>query len=276
MEPTQQSSLSWVKWLVIAVAVVVVGSGAWYAWGYFAAKGSIDAVRDATVTEGTSTAEIISQLRGDTNGDGKVTKDEIQQSNPLEAAKIDTEYLLKAYAQDFDDWREDSFKFLYKYMTPEQREVVKMPGLTDKSQLSDQEVANIVSIDIADASMQQDKPEEGQRMLPLVIDPGCEGFETFFKMVPMEGMIIAAYRQVGPELERIKSKSFMGIDLTNTEQARIIKQEILPGIGDDPTIRKQQYGLYTLNTVNGHSSWKIVQKWDDDNSELLDAIRPYR
>ena len=272
----------WVVRSIAAVAAVGVGAGI---FAYASAKGKNEAyeqvlgggiTNSAEPFPNSSNGEITPLVIGDTNGDGEVTKDEIQQSSPLEAAKVDIEFLLKAYAQDFDDWREDSFKFLYKYMTPEQREIVKMPGSTDKSQFSDQEVANIVSIDIADASMQQDNPEEGQRMLPLVIDPDCEGFETFHKMVPMEGMVIAAYRQVGPELGRIESESFMGIDLTDAEQARIIKQEIIPGVGDDPTIRKQQYGLYTLNTVDGQSSWKLVQKWNDDHSELLEAIRPLK
>lgn len=51
--PTPQGGQAWAKWLVIAIVVIVVGSGAWYAFGYFATKGSIDAVKDAT---GMSTA----------------------------------------------------------------------------------------------------------------------------------------------------------------------------------------------------------------------------
>ncbi|TXI62489.1 hypothetical protein [Mycolicibacterium mageritense] len=47
METTRSTGSSWVKWVVIAVAVIVVGSGAWYAFGYFATKGTIDAVTDA-------------------------------------------------------------------------------------------------------------------------------------------------------------------------------------------------------------------------------------
>lgn len=45
----------WIKWVVIAVAVIVVGSGAWYAFGYFAAKGTIDAIND-TVSGDRSTS----------------------------------------------------------------------------------------------------------------------------------------------------------------------------------------------------------------------------
>lgn len=44
---TPQSGPPWVKWLVIVVSAILVGSGAWYAFGYFAAKGVVDAVTNA-------------------------------------------------------------------------------------------------------------------------------------------------------------------------------------------------------------------------------------
>ncbi len=56
MEPTRSTGGSWVKWVVIAVAVIVVGSGAWYAFGYFAAKGTIDAVTDANKSNASHSA----------------------------------------------------------------------------------------------------------------------------------------------------------------------------------------------------------------------------
>lgn len=50
------------KYIVIAVAVVVVGCAAWYAWGYFTTKGAIQALRDETHQTGShpaATAEAI-------------------------------------------------------------------------------------------------------------------------------------------------------------------------------------------------------------------------
>lgn len=54
--PTPQDGQPRVKWLVIGVLVVLVGCGAWYAWGYFATKGSMQAANDrieATTFEST-------------------------------------------------------------------------------------------------------------------------------------------------------------------------------------------------------------------------------
>lgn len=67
MEPTHSNGKSWVKWLVIAVAVVLVGCGAWYAWGYFATKGSIEAAKDqlAGGTNPAATAPVVPGETGD-------------------------------------------------------------------------------------------------------------------------------------------------------------------------------------------------------------------
>ncbi|MFI2837555.1 hypothetical protein [Mycolicibacterium sp. PDY-3] len=64
MTSPSQGGQSWVKWLVIAVAVIVVGSGAWYAWGYFAAKGQLAAVKDQvgssqSASSGAESTEIV-------------------------------------------------------------------------------------------------------------------------------------------------------------------------------------------------------------------------
>ncbi len=271
----------WVVRSIAAVAAVGVGAGI---FAYASAKGKNEAyeqvlgggiTNSAEPFPNSSNGEITPLVIGDTNGDGEVTKDEIQQSSPLEAAKVDTEFLLKAYGQDFDNWREATYDILYKNMTAEQQEVVKMPGSTDKSQFSDQEVTNVVTIDIADASIQE-VPEEGQRMLPVVMDPECAGFDGIQEKLPLEGVSVLAYRQIGPELEHIESDSFMGIDLSRVKEARVIKQENIPGKGQDQDRIFQQYGLYVLNDVNGRDSWQLVQKWDDDHSELLEAIRQLR
>jgi hypothetical protein len=46
-EPVRTGGQSPLKWLAIAVVVVVVGAGAWYVWGYFNAKGQLRAINDA-------------------------------------------------------------------------------------------------------------------------------------------------------------------------------------------------------------------------------------
>lgn len=49
-----QDRQSWIRWVVVAVAVIVVGSVAWYVWGYFETKGAIHAMKDEVGTAPTT------------------------------------------------------------------------------------------------------------------------------------------------------------------------------------------------------------------------------
>lgn len=54
MESIPPQGRQWLKIAVLVIAIVVVGSGAWYSFSYFATKGTIDAFSDAVDITGTS------------------------------------------------------------------------------------------------------------------------------------------------------------------------------------------------------------------------------
>lgn len=121
----------------------------------------------------------ISELE-EIRADGTVTKDELNSlSDPTQTEFIDPADLATAYAEDFDNWRQQTIDILDKkgWLTAEQKAVIaEMPNtLIPKDEWSDQMVVNAISLDIAD-SMIQEPQDLGVRMLPTVLDPEAPSF----------------------------------------------------------------------------------------------------
>lgn len=214
-------------------------------------------------------------IEGDNNKDGALSKAEIQSLDPItnrEAVEnVDVKSLVSAYASDLDAWRQDAYDIMNKRMTKEQSGVITMPSVNDKLSYSDQDVINAVAIDTADASVQDNNPAEGQRMLPLIMDKNCPGFDEYFDKIPNDKMIINAAKQTGRELPR-PTESFMQYDLKDVAQARIIKWENIPGPHESSEMTYQRYALYVLNENEGNSTWQLVNKWETDNIDVVREI----
>ncbi len=259
------------RYIAIAVAVVVVGCGAWYAWGYFETKGAIAAeaghnAGSSTASGGDRSSANVPPLLGDTNHDGTLSKDELHALDPADVAKVaaDTKnlpMLVDAYEPDFDRWRQEIFDQVKGSLTPAQRTILTVPT-GPKESYADQDVINQVTLDLADASAQDDTLN-GERMLPLPCSPGLVEFPDDIKATETNKYrsadakdkvpIVNANRFVGPSLPR-PTGSFNGVDLSGYSQIRVIPREYVPG-PNDPTpayTRNCQYlwiGLFQATSV---------------------------
>lgn len=215
-------------------------------------------------------------IEGETIQNEILTKEEIQALDPAEypeaVKSVDAKSLLSAYGSDLDSWRLDTFNYMKEhFLNAEQEKVLSMPPSGDKILYSNQDVINSVSIDLADASIQK-IPEEGQRILPLIVNKNCPGFETYFNSVHQEGITININKDLGEQIPK-PTETFMGHDISNASDARIIKWENLPTEGQEVDYEYQRYALYVLNEHDGESSWQLVDKWSTDRQDINNAIR---
>lgn len=225
-------------------------------------------------------AYISIELPGDKNHDNVLSKYELSEMTPEQVAMVDPSQLVVAYGPDFDAWRKDTLKILIKRdkLTPDQAAVIGTPDSLPtgpKDLYSDQDVMNQVTLDIADASIQEDNTE-GLRMLPLPYSPEATGFEKARRFAATEGVVVLEpSRQVGESLPHPTGK-FNGVDLTKYADARIIKQELLPNEGWDDR-RTVQYGLYGLVKNGNDESWQLLRSYKDDahmQMAILNLIDP--
>lgn len=211
-------------------------------------------------------------IAGDQNGDGFLSKDELHGMAPDAVAKVDPKLLASAYASDFDAWRQDTLIIQMKHgnLSDETLAVIGSPESLPtgpKSEYTDQQVLNQVSLDETDASIQEDLID-GKRMMPLPINPESGGFEDSVNhLTPGNGAVLNYHRQVGESLPRPEA-SFNGVNLRQYAQARVIKQELLRN-NRSTSETFTEYGLYGL-VKNGESEeWQLVRRWSLSGTAAL-------
>lgn len=164
--PAPQGGQSWVKWLVIAVAVIAVGSGAWYAFGYFAAKGTIDAVTDAKNGDVSRSTVDHSGQQGErdyTNVDpNTLSQPEFFSSYPEELrVKWATEYVDKHF--------EDALAGLNKHLAQYNRTL--LPGNVPRHMSEDMNINDILNYHSVVNYMSANLPvNEKERVLSAIVD----------------------------------------------------------------------------------------------------------
>ncbi len=256
------------KYIAITAATVVVGCGAWYAWGYFQAKGAMQAAADATHSSGSGsdTPGATPGLPGDTNHDGAYSNDELKAMSPSTVANINPSLLVPVYGPEFDSWRQETYDGTVKNnnFTPEQLAVIKVPT-GDKASYSDQDVLNVVTLDVIDASIQDDTTD-GERMLALPHSKNLREIPNDMKAIEFnqgksqKRPVIGVFKQVGGPLPHPYG-SFNGVDIGSSvyTQARVIQQELLPNQPSD--VRFTSYGLYALVERGGAEAWTLLAYW---------------
>jgi len=270
--------------LAVAAGAGVVALAAIFGW---VAKGVADDARGLVNSHGTDNSDkpfpgsyngedTTIYIQGDTDKDGALSKSEIQALDPIvdrEAVKsVDVKSLLSAYASDLDSWRADTYAIMERrYMNDAQKDVVSVPIEQDKRLYSDQDVINSITIDLADMSVQTKNPTEGQRMLPLILDRNSAGFDEFYNKITDPSIIIDVNKHTGKQIPK-PTGSFMGHDLSDVADARVIEWENVPGDYEPDATNFTRYALYVLNEKNGESSWQLINKWSPDQPGLQEAI----
>lgn len=281
---------SWVKRGLAAVATVgVLGVGI-SGWNYLKLRNDTDGFTEPLGNDKSASAEpfnnsqssetVLVPVMGDADGDRVVTKQEISSLDPSEdedaevIKSIEPGFLVEAYAADLDSWRQPTLEILKQHTTSTQADTLSLPLTEDKSAYTDQEVLNAIAIDLADASVQKNDPADGQRMLPMIIDRDCPGFDGYFNKITDGGMIIDINKQIDESLSPPTS-SFMGHDLNKPTitQARVIKWENIPGGPESESEDYNRYGLYALHETNGKSAWQLVDKWNVTDHKVMQAVK---
>lgn len=199
----------------------------------------------------------------DTNDSGAHRKDQIKAMDPNAAATLDPAELTATFAGDFDRYRAQVYGTLLKTdLTAEQRGYLSVPPTTnDKSTWTDQQVVNAVTLDVADATLEEDL-NTGKVELAAVLDPQCGGFQAIRDGMRPNGQFVAnvdIYKVGNPE-PRPKHNTFLHVPIG--PNARLIFQSPVPGPGRSGG--PSQYALYDLIQSNGASNWKMLRRWTAD------------
>lgn len=196
--------------------------------------------------------------------------------NATDVASLPVSELVTAYAPDLDSWRQISYNALVKSkgLTSDQLSSMSVPT-GPKSSYSDQDILNQVSLDILDASY-QDNPTFGPHALPLIISPDMNYYSSNLNIVNNNaanggtGLLdISLYKQVGNVLPRITNRSFSDVDLTSYAQAALIQQESEPINGQAPST---EYGLYGLVKNGPDEEWQALRFYDPTDTGFITAL----
>ncbi len=227
-------------------------------------------------------------IPGDTNGDGKVSRDEFKAliANATKAedvtnaiSNIPDSVIIDTYGGLFDKWRQATFDNLTSTdnFSPEAKAVVTVP-IGEKENYSDQDVLNANALDEADSATQNNSLE-GQVMFRVPYSQKIGGFsESETKIFFNNGNalkvpIFTAAKVAGESLPH-PTGEFNGTVLPENKfaQVRIIKEELLPS-RDGQTQASTEYGLYGLEKSESEPQWQLIGRWAIDDPGVQDAIR---
>lgn len=145
---------------------------------------------------------------------------------------------------------------------------------SDKSTYTDNEVLAATALNTAAASVQNDSAQ-GHAMLPLVISKDAKYFVQTDSMLDIDKVIVNVFSQVGPELKH-PSKEFLGQDLNNSKDARVIVQSKILGINGRTEVLTE-VGVYVLNSDgDGNEEWQVKERYDLNYNGLQTALDTLR
>lgn len=210
-------------------------------------------------------------MKGDQNGDDILSKEELHAMDPYDVANVAPSILADAYTSDFDNWRQDTYNILVKNngLTSDQLSVVSVPT-GPKTDYTDQQVMNQVTLDITDANIQE-IPADGQRMLPLVFNRDSGGFDEAMTLTAsQETTVMNAYRQISDSIPHPK-ESFNGVDLSDYVQSRVVRRVLLPN--NENAMGIEEIALFGLvQGKSGAQEWQLVRHWLGDDSSANLAL----
>lgn len=184
--------------------------------------------------------------------------------------------LLAKHSKNLDEWREGTLDIISNSTSEnapstEERAVLALPRDVPKSEYTDQEVINSVTLDIADASLQGFTEEEKARgvdMLRLVVSESSKKhFENLKDSIERgAGTIIASYTTLGESLT-VPSGQFMNAIIEPGQEARLIHQHKNPGSQAHERKEFDEHGLYVLISDGTLEHWQLAGRYDPSESE---------